>query len=201
MAVFKHVMSGPGAAGDVWTSGLHSIGPVTLAAAQAAWLVFVENIGSATNWGALWANEVAIREASTYAIDPTTGKATALARGSVSLNGVAAGDASPPRDTVVVGLRTAKPGPGGRGRMNFPLVNRTLLGSTGLIASATQTTIAAFMANALNDMATGGAVPSVWRKGLPTGDAITSVTIGAVPGSQRRRSNKIAPQYASAILA
>lgn len=201
MTVFKHVMGGPGAAGDVWTSGLHTIGSGTIDAAQTAWTAFVNHVGGLTGLGPIWPTEVAVATANTYSLDPTTGKSTALVLGSVTLAGTATGDASPPRDCLVIGLRTNKPGPGGRGRMYLPLINRSGLSSTGLISPTNQTLIAGVLATGLEDLAAAGFVPSVWRPGAPTGDTIHSVTVSAVPGNQRRRSNKISPQYVSAALA
>jgi hypothetical protein len=201
MAIFRHVMGGPGAAGDVWTSRLHTIGTGTIDAAQAAWEAFIAQFPLVAGVSGFWPGEVQIDQASTYQLDPLTGKSTALRLGSASVAGTSTGDASPPRDCLVVGLRTAKPGPGGRGRMYLPLVARTSLEANGLILSSVQTSLAAFFANILNDMASSGFTPVVWRQGSTTGDIITSVTISAVPGSQRRRSNKIAPRYESAVLA
>jgi hypothetical protein len=201
MTVFKHVMGGPGAAGDVWTSGLHTTGVLSVSAAQTAWVAFVADVAGASGLGPLWPTEVSVATANTYTLDPTSGKATALVLGSVTAAGTAVGDASPPRDAVVIGLRTNKPGPAGRGRMYLPLVNRGALTATGLITSTAQTTIAGAFAAALSDLATAGLLPVVWRPGSPSGDAIIGVTVSAVPGNQRRRSNKISPQYVSATIA
>lgn len=201
MAIYKHVMGGPGAAGDVWTSGLHTIGTGTIDAAHAAWETFVTGFTGIAGVTPLWPTEVKIDTIATYLLDSGTGKSTALKLGAVSVIGTSAGEASPPRDCLVVGLRTPKPGPGGRGRMYLPLVAKTNLQANGLILASVQTTIAAFAANALNDLNTAGFTPVVWRKGSTIGDIITSVTVSAVPGNQRRRSNKIAPRYESATLA
>lgn len=194
-------MGGPGAAGDVWTTRLHTIGTGTVDAAQAAWQVFVSALTGPSALTPLWPNEVRVDTAATYQLDPLTGKSTSLRLGSASVTGAATGDASPPRDCLVVGLRTAKPGPGGRGRLYLPLVARTNLEATGLILPSVQTTVAAHFAATLSDLNIAGFTPVVWRQGSTTGDIITSVTISAVPGNQRRRSNKIAPRYENALLA
>ena len=200
MAIYKHVLSGPLAAGDVWTSGLHTSGIGTLAAAHAAFMAFVSGIGGASGLGPLWSTNTAIREVRTYSLNLANGKATGVARGSVTINGTGAANAAAPRDCIVIGLRTANPGKSGIGRMYLPGVTPDLLSTTGLIEDIPKTTAAGVMAANLNDLGDAGYVPVVWSVANPAGFVITGVTVAATQGTQRRRSNKIPASYAAASV-
>lgn len=194
MTIFKHVVSGPGAAGDVWNTGLHTQGVLGIVAAHAAWASAVNTI---LNGGVAdhWPLSTVATQATTYVLNTTTGKATAVQRSSMTIAGFGAGTQGPPRMCTVAGLRTNTPGPSGRGRMFLPGVQLEDLTATGLIESAARTAIATAVRDGLADLDTAGLIAGVWRLGQLVTDPYTYVTVGQVPGTQRRRSNKIPASY------
>jgi hypothetical protein len=201
MAIYKHVMSGPGAAGDVWTVGLHSSGVGTLAAAHSAFQAFITSLTGPSAIGPVWTLATQIQELVSYTLNPATGRATAKVQSSVSVGGTSTGGQPDPRSCVVVGLRSTVPGPSGRGRMYFPAPSLDNLTADGLIEEACRTTIAGSIAAGLGDMGGSGFVPVVWSVSNPAGSPIQSVTVSQVPGTQRSRSNKIPNAYTIANIA
>lgn len=198
MPTFRHRASGPGTAGDVWTVTMHSTSSDSLSNVHTAWQTAVADF-LGTTLGPYWASQQECNSLQTDQLDPSTGKNVAQANSTVSLKGTGEGNAIDPRSSVVTGLRTATPTRAGRGRMYWPAVQDTSLTADGLISAAVCTAIAAGLADALGTMATT-AQPVIYHAELRTTTAITSVTVGQVLGTQRRRTNKVAPSYASASL-
>lgn len=201
MAIYKHVLGGPGVAGDQWVSGLHSSGTGTQSAAHAAFAAFVTSAFGASATAQYWPEGTSIGELITYTLNTVDGKATSVVRSSVSINGAGSALAPAPRDTLTIGLRTATPGPRGRGRMFLPGVALDNLTPEGLHEDAVKTAIAGYVGSALATMRGAGFSPVIWQIPSSTGLPVTGVTISAVPGTQRRRSNKISPDYAVASVA
>lgn len=200
MAIFKHVMGGPGVAGDQWVSGFHSSSSSALAAVHSAFSSFVTSALGASAVAQFWPVGTQVRDLITYQLNPVDGKATAVTRSSVTINGAGSALAPAPRDTLTVGLRTGTPGVRGRGRMFLPGVAVDNLTAEGLIEDAVKTSVAGYISTALNTMKTAGHPPIVWSTISPAGLFVTGVTVSQVPGTQRRRSNKISPAYAVATV-
>jgi hypothetical protein len=202
MAVYKHVVGGAGAAGDIWTSGFHSWAAVDdLPAAHTALDEWVWTALGAGGLADFWADTTVVTDLTTYTLNPATGRATAVARSSVAIAGTAGTGQPAPRDCVVVGLRTDLPGASGRGRMYLPAVSTDNLTTTGLIEPAAKTAISANFATAMVNHLAFGYQPGVWS--LALGNTITpftSITVGSVQGNQRRRSNKIPASYTVATI-
>lgn len=200
MTIYKHTIGGAGAAGDIWSSGLHTFSQANnIGAAHAYWEGAMEILVGAAGLGTWWADNTHATEAVTYKLDPATGRAVALQRTSVDHPGSGGAGQPAPRDCVVIGLRTVIPGPSGRGRMYLPAVATDNLDATGLISAAAKTGIANAAGSALISLSTNGLVAGIWR--LALGDSITgfaTVSVSGVQGSQRRRSNKIPPNYTTA---
>jgi hypothetical protein len=216
MPIYKHSISGPGAAGDVWTSGVHSFHTISnVGEAHAQWETAAAAIFGGAGVRTYWAPGTTANELATYQLEPTTGRATAVLRSSIAIAGISAGAQGPPRDCVVVGLRTVVPGARGRGRMYLPGVALSHLTADGLIVDAVRQAIADHFGSGLFAMEVASYIPGIWAAphaagpgGVPpevfgAGDSIiglTSVSVSAVPGTQRRRSNKIPAGYKVAAL-
>lgn len=177
---------------------MHSSGPATLAAAHSAWQTAVSQFITAV-LGTYWAVDQQCTALQTDQLDPATGRNVAQANSAVSYKGTGAGNPIDPRSCVVTGLRTALPTRSGRGRMYWPAVQDSSLSPTGLILSSVATAIANGWSSALNTMATTSQ-PVIYHPLTRTTTAVTSVTVGQVLGTQRRRTNKIPPGYASSPL-
>lgn len=200
MTLFKGTVGGHQDAGDQWTSAVHFEGALTLAAAATAWETHLQVAIDAL--AVYWATTTHVDGGSMYTLDGTTGRATGVLFIDVGTDGTAAGAQLPPRDAIVVGTRTALPGPGGRGRMFWPAPATDSLTDTGLVATIVKNDFSAFIATLLGAMATDGLTPVL--VGPVIGGLITTPIIGTsvaqVLGSQRRRTNKIAPSYSRTAI-
>lgn len=201
MPIYRHVVTGAGAAGDMWSVRVHSHSAVlNLAGAQAAWVTALASMLGVAGIGQYWPNLTGSSEAVTYNLNPATGRAVSVSRGAAVHMGTGGTAQGGPRDCVVVGLRTVIPGPAGRGRMFFPNVSSDNLTTTGLISTAAKTGIAGAVGAALVVMNSAGFLVGVWKPALADSiNGAVSVTVGSVPGTQRRRSNKIPNSYVSAV--
>lgn len=102
--------------------------------------------------------------------------------------------------SVVASLRTATPGRRTRGRMYFPALGAAIDTSTGRLSSPTTGAVAAAVVELLQDVAdeatsvnpSAAVVPTVWSRENESGSVITSVEVGDVLDTQRRRRDKLA---------
>jgi hypothetical protein len=198
VTIYLHKMSGPGTAGDVWISTLHTSGAANLATAHSAWSTFVNalyNNALKTRWPV--ANS--ITNLSTVSLDATTGHQTAVTSSGVALVGTAAGTPISPRDSIVLSLRTALPTKAGRGRMFLPGPDTGHLGSTGLLIGTDANAIATAAAAAMTTLK-ATSQPVVYHAKTRTVDNILTVMVGQVLGSQTRRTNRVFNAYSSASV-
>lgn len=176
---------------------MHSSGAGALADIHTAWSTLVASMFSGAYGGLLTVDQL-VDQVITDALDPVTGKNTAQARSAVTYKGsLAAEPVTPQRSSIVFGLRTALPTRAGRGRMYWPGPAGSKLTNTGELASADANTIAAELATALGTFS-ATSTPVIYHRASKTSTTVTQVTVGLVLGSQRRRTNKVSPSYASA---
>lgn len=197
MTLYRGRITGPGSAGDIWVTTLHMSSGSDLSAVSTAFNTFVGGFG--TDITPMWSTETQISEVIVDQLDASGRHNVAQTRNSVTIKGTGSGNALDPRTAVVIGLRTAIPTRAGRGRMYWPAPDDSHLTTTGLLASADADTLADGMAGELSTLA-GTATPVIFHRALGTFTAITSVTVGQVLGTQRRRTNKVAANYQSANL-
>lgn len=200
MTILKHVLGGPQSAGDQWTSGFHSFGAnLTAAAAHALLSAAVNTAIGGTQLAQYLAPTTRITDLTTYVLDEVTGKAIDVARSAVNIVGTSAGAQAPPRAATVIGLRTNRPGPRGRGRMYLPAPALSNFDANGLITAGARNGIGGAMSSLMAQCRSRGLDPGLFdRSGLnPEIVPFHQVTVGAVAGSQRRRTNKIPPGYVS----
>lgn len=195
MPVFRHRVTGPGSAGDIWVSTLHSNSAGSLAAVHTAWTTLINTFITGT-MGALWNTHQSATETITDQLDPVTGKNVAQASSAISLVGTGSGGSVSPRTCMVIGLRTALPTRAGRGRMYWPSPDDGHFQTSGVYASADVTTVANGFATALTTFK-ATATPVVFHRKTLTFDTITNTSVGVIPGTQRRRTNKVAQSYAT----
>lgn len=203
MPIFRHRVTGPGPAGDVWSTGLFSSGSASLGTAHDAWDDFVSSfIGS--DMAGLWPTETQATETITDQLDAAGHHNVAQARTSVTYKGTGTGLQLPQRAAVVIGLRTALPTRSGRGRMYVPAPDSSSLTADGILSSTVADALAGDAATALETMTAIVQVVIAHRdpvtKGISGTTPVTYVTVGQVLGSQRRRTNKVPPNYQSADL-
>lgn len=196
VTIYLHRMSGPGSAGDVWISTLHTSGAANLATAHGAWSTFVTAIFN-NAFKTRWAIPTQITGLSTVSLDPVTGKQTAVTSSGVALVGTAAGQQLSPRDCIVLSLRTALPTKAGRGRMFMPGPDASHLGTSGLLIGTDATAIATAVGTAMTTLK-ATSQPVVYHAKTKTVDNIITVMVGQVLATQTRRTNRVFNAYSSA---
>lgn len=191
----------------MWTSTLHSNGSAALATVHAAWSALITGFISST-LGAMWPNEVSATSVQTDQLDGNGLHNVAQVSSTISAVGTGTGGTLSPRTALVIGLRTAVPTKAGRGRMFWPAPDVThLLGTGNLNSTDAATLSAAFAARLITFKATSQ--PVILHRGhdarvvggvpeplVPsTSDNITTVSIGVILGTQRRRTNRVQNAY------
>lgn len=142
----------------------------------------------------MWATEVQISELILDQLDASGKHNVAQERTAVTIKGSGGGVPLDPRTSVVIGLRTALPTRSGRGRMYWVAPDDTHLTATGLLASTDAASLASGMSTALNTLS-GTATPVIFHRASATFTPITTVSVGQVLGTQRRRTNKVPDNY------
>jgi hypothetical protein len=198
MTLFRHRVSGPGSAGDVWVSTLHTVGVASLNTAHAAWAAFVASaIGG--NLDQMWAPSTTATQLVTDQLDDVTWKNVAQIVSAINIVGTSVGKPVSPDNCLVIGMRTDLPTRAGRGRMFLPSPSADHYTNTGRFVGADTDTIAADFAYALG-VIRNTVDPVIAHRGTKTTTPITRVTVGDIAGIQRRRSNKVSMTYASVYV-
>lgn len=195
MTTFRHRVTGPGSAGDIWVTTLHSSSANTLASVHTAWTTFVNSFLSGT-LDAMWNTHVSATQTITDQLDPLTGKNVAQAVSAITQTGTGAGGSVSPRNCLVIGLRTTLPTKAGRGRMYWPSPDDSHYATTGKFVDADMATIANGFGTALTTFK-ATSTPVIYHRASRTFDTVTSCTVGDIPGTQRRRTNKVTNTYAT----
>lgn len=196
MTIFRHVVSGPGPAGDYWSATAHSSGQVTTSAAQTQWLAVLEAfIGDVLE--AMWSTEQQATEATTTALSATTGKNVEQVRTPLTYKGTGTGLTLPQRTSVVIGMRTSLPTRSGRGRAYYPAPDSTHFTNDGVLNAADQASLAQAYADGIGAAAAAVSF-GVFHRSTLSITPIIQITVAQITGTQRRRTNKVLPSYASA---
>jgi hypothetical protein len=195
MAIYRHRVFGPGSAGDVWVSTLHTQGAADYFDAHFAFGAFIQNAVN-PNLKDMWAPTTKITGTVTDELDPITWQNLRQLTGNPAITGTSAGNAPSPRACLVIGLRTALPTRAGRGRMFFPSPSGDHYAATGKFVTADCAQIAADFAAALTTLK-ATITPVIAHRSSKTWTPITRVTIGDIPGTQRRRTNKDTNTYSA----
>lgn len=197
MTVFRARIHGPGPAGDVWNTTLHVSSSQDLSTVHTAIGTFIGSVFSTI--GDMWSTEQQITGYVTDELDPNTGKNTAQQSSALTMKGTGSGNTTNQRACITFSLRTALPTRAGRGRMYWPGLDDTHLTTTGLWSSTDCETLATAAASALSVLA-GTATPVIYHRDSRTFTPITTVYVGQVVNTQRRRTNKVDPNYQSSSL-
>lgn len=124
------------------------------------------------------------------ALDPLTGKNVEQLQASVNHHGIGVDFSLPGEVAVCVSFRTALPTRAGRGRCYLP--NPTIdVMSDGLYDHTFILDTVTAMQYGLQSLSTAGYPAVIYHAGPKTFTPITSVDVGDVPDSQRRRRNKL----------
>lgn len=195
MATFLARVIGNLPSGETWTTGVHASGTGSLSSFLTAAGNFVDTLwngsgGAVTGLITDVPAGVGATSLVVYELDDSTGKATARAEASLTLAGSDTGNPLPQEVAVVASLRTATPGPKGRGRMYLPPLGVNKCTAVGRVDAAAQANLAASVAAALGELNSGGFDPILFTP-LQADRPITSVDVGDVFDAQRRRRDKL----------
>lgn len=195
MTIFRHRITGPGSAGDVWVSTLHTSTVNDIDTVHLNWVGAMEDFWAGT-YGALVTPQTQVTGFITDQLDPLTGKNVAQRSSNVALVGTGAGKTVSPRSCMVMSLTTNLPTRAGRGRMYWPSPDSGSYADTGEFSAGVVTSVANAFGAALHTLKFI-ADPVIYHRDTRTSTLIIGVKVGSVPGTQRRRTNKSVNNYAA----
>lgn len=188
MALYHHVVKGS-MPGESWTFGIYTTGAISLAAAQTAWL---------TAFGLLWSTTVddyfddatTADEQTTAEVTQATGVQVSKVSDAVTYVGASATGMTPFQCATAVSLRSALATRAGRGRFYLPSVGVAAL-SEGRLSAAAQGAIADAAQDMYQSLASSGLTGVLYSRGTHLTQTITSIDVGDVIDTQRRRRSKL----------
>lgn len=189
MTFYRHRAIGPGSAGDIWVTTMHSQSELGIDNVSNAWADFVTGFFTDTMQD-LWSTTTGVHEAITDQLDPITGKNVAQITDVANVVGTGTGATVSPRTCVVVSLKTTLPTRAGRGRMFLPSPDSSHYATTGELTDATATAIASGFASKLT-IFRGVATPVIYHRSTKTGTPVERIRVSTTLGTQRRRTNKV----------
>lgn len=181
--------------GEIWSMTLHTQkAGGNLAAAQAAWAaalaVLWDGTGGTDSIGQYCSTGTTLTVASTAELDALTGKQLGRVESALALTGTSVGEGVPPQLSVVCSLRTALATRAGRGRFYLPPFTTTEV-TAARLDGAIQAIVATACQKFLQSLNTATYVPCVYHRTTRTHDNITTIDVGNVFDTQRRRRNKL----------
>jgi len=129
-------------------------------------------------------------------VDPSSGKQIARADGVVSDAGVDAGETLPPQISLAVTLRTALATRAGRGRFYLPPFAVAQM-DAGRLPSATQTDVLDQVKQMFDSLIGNGHTPVIYHRTAASTTPITTLAVGDVYDTQRRRRDSYVEAYVS----
>jgi hypothetical protein len=196
MALYRHRVFGT-FPGESWTFGVYSDSNLSVAAAQSAFITGITNFWSTAT--ALFCTDVEAVRATTVEVDPATGRQLTGAEDTLALAGTSAATCLPFQCAPVVSLRTATLSRAGRGRFYAPSLAVDQVSAGRMLTTARDT-----LADAAEDLmqgitASGGNIV-IYHRASGTTSLVTSLDVGDVIDTQRRRRNKLIEARTSRVL-
>ena len=203
MTVYTNVVSGT-FPGETWSFTIHTEGTGSLTSANSAAVAFWDLL-----WGGVATPADSIKQlipttvtsvqVSTASLDALTGKQVARVITPDAKAGTNANGPLPPQCAVAVSLRTASATRSGRGRFYLPVYG-TNEAVAGVLDSTAQTQTATAAQKALQSLVAAGFTPVIYHRGPKSTTAITTVDVGNVFDTQRRRRDKLIETRVSLTL-
>mgnify|MGYP000852382979 FL=1 len=187
MALYKHRLEGT-FPGEVWSFGLYTDSNLSVAAAQSSWMTGITNFWAEVT--ALLCTDVTTTRAVTVELDPATGKQLTGAEDTRADAGTSAATCLPFQCAPVVSLRTATLSRAGRGRFYAPSLAVDQVAAGRMLTTARDSLADGALALVQGVTSAGGNVV-IYHRASGTTTPVTSLDVGDVIDTQRRRRNKL----------
>jgi hypothetical protein len=206
MTIYRCTAQGHTPQGELWVTGLHvELVGGTIADAGSAWhdafnLLWLGAATPADSIKQFLSTASGCDETVVNSLNPITLKNVEQKRTSETLVGTSSAEQWPAQDAVLVSLRTGVPTRAGRGRMFLPPFTVDAETTSGLLDSTSQTRVLAAAAGMLGSLIGSTYQPVILHRDSRTTTNIVSVDVPDLPGTQRRRINKVARVRMSTTL-
>ena len=187
MALYRHRLEGT-FPGEVWSFGLYTDSNLSVAAAQSAFMTGITNFWAEV--GPLLCTTVAATRAVTVELDPATGGQLTGAEDTRADVGSSVATCLPFQCAPVVSLRTATLSRAGRGRFYVPSLAVDQV-DAGRMLTAARDSLADGALALVQGLTSAGGNVVIYHRALGTTTPVTSLDVGDVIDTQRRRRNKL----------
>lgn len=187
MALYRHRLEGT-FPGEAWSFGVYTESTLSLTAMQSQWMTGITNAWA--TWAPLLCTDVEATRATTVEVDPATGRQLTGADDTRADAGTSTATCLPFQCAPVVSLRTATLNRRGRGRFYVPSLAVDQV-AAGRMTTAAQTALADGAEDLLTGLTSAGGTVVIYHKDLGTTSVVTSLDVGDVIDTQRRRRNKL----------
>lgn len=187
MALYRHRLEGT-FPGEVWSFGLYTDSSLSLAAMQSQWMTGITNFWATAT--ALFCTDVETTRATTVELDPATGKQLTGAEDTRADAGTSTATCLPFQCAPVVSLRTATLSRAGRGRFYAPSLAVDQVAAGRMLTTA-RDTLADAALDLVQGLTSAGGNVVIYHRATGTTSLVTSLDVGDVIDTQRRRRNKL----------